>query len=136
MHTQEEVFSLACIDCNTTLSSFGYMSVLLSDQCANVYSTNFFSDKVKCVYEPYTSKKCRCAIRDVACSFCGLIVGYHVEQPCKRCLEDENNGHMWMFSEKRIRVSNPGKLDKRKSLLFMRVCAGRSTACWFLEPER
>lgn len=25
------------------------------------------------------------------------MLGYHVSQPCERCLEARNNGHFWMF---------------------------------------
>lgn len=40
---------------------------------------------------------CHCRIRDTACTCCGNVLGYHVSQPCDRCLESKNNGHFWMF---------------------------------------
>lgn len=135
MNPGEEVFVLKCAECDTILSYFGYKSTLLSDSYINVYSTNFFSDKITCVYEAYTSKRCRCAIRDVACVCCGLIVGYHVEQPCRRCLEEENNGHMWMFSEEQIKVMDSASSTKMESVCFIRLCR-RSIMSSFAEPER
>ncbi|KAG0313908.1 Protein fam72a [Dissophora globulifera] len=27
----------------------------------------------------------------------GQVAGYHVTQPCSDCLNDQNNGHFWMF---------------------------------------
>ena len=29
----------------------------------------------------------------------GNVVGYHITQPCSRCLESCNNGHFWMFRQ-------------------------------------
>lgn len=29
--------------------------------------------------------------------FSGNVMGYHVSQPCEKCLEARNNGHFWMF---------------------------------------
>lgn len=30
-------------------------------------------------------------------SVSGNVLGYHVSQPCDRCLDARNNGHFWMF---------------------------------------
>ena len=49
-------------------------------------------------------------------SYSGNVCGYHVTQPCERCLESCNNGHFWMFhsdsvlSEDRWSESNSKKL--------------------------
>ncbi|KAG0265946.1 Protein fam72a [Actinomortierella ambigua] len=42
-------------------------------------------------------RHCACRIRDSACLGCGQVIGYHVTQPCNDCLQDQNNGHFWMF---------------------------------------
>lgn len=34
--------------------------------------------------------------------FSGNVLGYHVSQPCDRCLEARNNGHFWMFCSEGI----------------------------------
>ena len=135
MHGVEQVLTLRCLECNSQLSASGYRSTLLSDDRVNVYSTNYLSEGVQCVYEPYTSMKCQCMVKDIACVCCGLVVGYHVEQPCERCLRDENNGHMWMFSEKQTKVMR----EDRKSGVGMMVstferCRGKLDRQQ--EPER
>lgn len=32
-------------------------------------------------------------------------MGYHVSQPCERCLEARNNGHFWMFYSETVVAS-------------------------------
>lgn len=27
----------------------------------------------------------------------GNAIGYHITQPCEKCLNAENNGHLWLF---------------------------------------
>ena len=58
---------------------------------------------VQLIGDDYTTKNCRCKIRDIACLgwfdslISGNVVGYHVTQPCEICLGSCNNGHFWMF---------------------------------------
>jgi hypothetical protein len=37
--------------------------------------------------------------------FSGNVLGYHVSQPCDRCLEARNNGHFWMFYSEGVSAS-------------------------------
>ncbi len=135
MDTERGAFVVRCTECDSVLSDAGYRSTLLSDHYVNVYSTNSFSSAIVCVYEPYTSKKCRCMIKDIACVDCGLVVGYHVEQPCKKCLGEENNGHMWMFCEEKIKVCGMSRQEKIRSPCL--VGPGRkNTVHSAVEPER
>lgn len=32
-------------------------------------------------------------------------MGYHVSQPCEKCLEARNNGHFWMFYSETVTPS-------------------------------
>ena len=48
--------------------------------------------------------------------FSGNVVGYHVERPCRPCLQSQNNGHYWMFYRVAIipgsRLNKEGKFFK------------------------
>ena len=50
---------------------------------------------------------------------CGCILGYHVSQPCERCLEARNNGHFWMFYAEGVRET------ERKTQVVSEVRDGR-----------
>ncbi|KAL2915749.1 hypothetical protein HK105_204695 [Polyrhizophydium stewartii] len=62
-----------------------------------LFSTDVPPFRVQLVDKDYMTRNCRCRIRDVACLGCGNVIGYHVTQPCERCLDSCNNGHFWMF---------------------------------------
>lgn len=50
-------------------------------------------------------------------------MGYHVSQPCEKCLGARNNGHFWMFYSEFVRSSEiiDLKNPERKPLLWVNV---------------
>jgi len=46
---------------------------------------------------PYKIATCRCRVRNIACTACRKVVGYHVVRPCRSCLSGGTNGHYWML---------------------------------------
>ncbi|KAH9246975.1 hypothetical protein BASA81_015460 [Batrachochytrium salamandrivorans] len=72
-------------------------AILLGDTRVELFSTDVPPFRVQLVDKDYMTRNCRCRIRDVACLGCGNVIGYHVTQPCERCLDSCNNGHFWMF---------------------------------------
>ncbi|KAL7747958.1 hypothetical protein RI367_006706 [Sorochytrium milnesiophthora] len=91
------VCCLKCRHCDSQVCARGMKAILLADAGVELFSTDAPPMGVALVNEDYTTQKCLCKIRDGACLTCGNIVGYHVTQPCKPCLESCNNGHFWMF---------------------------------------
>ena len=48
------------------------------------------------------------------------MVGYHVTQPCVKCLEACNNGHFWMFLSEGVKpVERLDSSGKRCFLLLL-----------------
>lgn len=97
--TNEKIYSLSCKECNKTLVKYSLKSCLLTDYSINFYSTNVISNKISTVNGFYKAFTCKCRVTDVACINCGAIIGYHIMQPCVKCLSSKNNGHLWMFYE-------------------------------------
>lgn len=94
---RKHVYELRCFHCSQFLSRRAMKAILLANLKIELYSTNCPPESVQLVYLDYMTDNCRCKIRDIACSQCGNILGYHVTQPCVRCLDAKNNGHFWMF---------------------------------------
>lgn len=67
-------------------------AILLGNTKVELYSTDTPPTGVQLVYGDYLTQNCLCRIRDAACLGCGNVVGYHVTQPCEKCLEACNNG--------------------------------------------
>jgi ferredoxin len=94
-------------------------AILLGNTSVELFSTDRQPFGVALVDKDYCTKNCHCRIRDAACLGCGNVVGYHVTQPCDRCLEACNNGltmniekqiinatyvgHFWMFLSDAVR---------------------------------
>ncbi|KAJ2871846.1 hypothetical protein GGH93_004489 [Coemansia aciculifera] len=73
-------------------------ALLLADNRIELFSTDMPPMvRVQLVGADYTTRSCRCKIRNVACLGCGNEIGYHITQPCTECLKACNNGHFWMF---------------------------------------
>ncbi|KAF7683223.1 Protein FAM72B [Astathelohania contejeani] len=96
------VYTIRCIDCKTTLCERGMRAMLLSNTNIHLYSTDTPMSTIQLAGHDYYTINCKCLIRDVGCSFCGNIIGYHITQPCEYCLKSKNNGHLWMFDTKAI----------------------------------
>ncbi|KAI8917930.1 protein FAM72 [Entophlyctis helioformis] len=88
---------LNCRHCSTVICNRGMKAILLGDTRVELFSTDVPPFCVQLVEKDYMTRNCRCRIRDVACLGCGNVIGYHVTQPCERCLDSCNNGHFWMF---------------------------------------
>lgn len=93
----KSVCRLFCNTCSTAVCNRGMKAMLLADTKVELYSTDTPPRSVQLVYDDYVTQNCYCRIRNVACLGCGNIVGYHITQPCSRCMESCNNGHFWMF---------------------------------------
>ncbi|KAJ9082363.1 hypothetical protein DSO57_1005228 [Entomophthora muscae] len=91
------VCKLYCNTCSTLVCNRGMKAMLLADTKVELFSTDSPPRLVQLVYNDYLTPNCLCRIRNVACLVCGNIVGYHITQPCAKCMDSCNNGHFWMF---------------------------------------
>ncbi|KAJ3148949.1 Protein fam72a [Geranomyces michiganensis] len=91
------VCKLFCRHCANVMCRRGMKAILLGNTKVELYSTDTPPTGVELVYGDYLTQNCSCRIRDAACLGCGNVVGYHVTQPCEKCLEACNNGHFYMF---------------------------------------
>ncbi|KAI9501920.1 protein FAM72, partial [Coemansia spiralis] len=89
---------LYCRYCDNNVCTRGMRALLLADNRIELFSTDMPPMvKIQLVGTDYTTRSCRCKIRNVACLGCGNEIGYHITQPCNECLKACNNGHFWMF---------------------------------------
>jgi hypothetical protein len=86
------VCAMFCNHCSANLCERGMRAILLGNTSVELFSTDRQPFGVALVDKDYCTKNCHCRIRDAACLGCGNVVGYHVTQPCDRCLEACNNG--------------------------------------------
>ncbi|KAI1317860.1 Protein fam72a [Mortierella claussenii] len=93
----QPVYQLACAACIRPLCLRAMKAVMLSDHSKELYSTDMPPVGLQLVNDDRQVRHCACRIRDSACLGCGQVAGYHVTQPCSDCLNDQNNGHFWMF---------------------------------------
>ncbi|KAI9144474.1 FAM72 protein-domain-containing protein [Paraphysoderma sedebokerense] len=114
----KSVCKLKCKFCQTPVCNRGMKAILLADAGVELFSTDTPPKCVQLVNDDYTTQKCRCRIRDVACLGCGNVVGYHVTQPCKTCLDACNNGHFWMFHMEQITYTERLDSSGTKVLLW------------------
>ena len=91
---RKPVCELTCSSCLNYLCSRAMKAVLLADNHVELYSTDQPPKNSGLIGDDYTTSKCACQIKDVACLKCGNSVGYHVSQPCRRCMESCNNGNL------------------------------------------
>lgn len=92
------VCRLNCRFCDRLLCVRAMKAILLADTKVELFSTDAPpSSDVALINDDYATDNCQCRIHDIACLGCGNVVGYHVTQPCHKCLESCNNGHFWMF---------------------------------------
>lgn len=94
---RKHVYELNCKYCCQKISERAMRAILLSDVKIELFSTDSPPRQVETIFHDYDTSNCSCKIRDFACCQCGNTIGYHVSQPCSRCLEAKNNGHFWMF---------------------------------------
>ncbi|KAG0246493.1 Protein fam72a [Mortierella sp. GBA43] len=69
---RKEVVRMACNFCKTIICERGMRAQLLADQSVALLSTDD---------DPQS----------------GNTIGYHITQPCEKCLSADNNGHLWLF---------------------------------------
>jgi hypothetical protein len=58
-------------------------------------------------------------------NYSGNVCGYHVTQPCERCLDSCNNGHFWMFHSES--VLSQDRMSCNKKLLWEELGSARQT---------
>ncbi|KAG0268061.1 Protein fam72a [Linnemannia exigua] len=93
----KEVMRMACRFCEAIICERGMKAQLLADQSVALLSTDDAPQSVQLVGVDYKPTNCLCRIKDTACLVCGNAIGYHITQPCDKCLNAENNGHLWLF---------------------------------------
>ncbi|KAF9384097.1 Crossover junction endonuclease mus81 [Podila verticillata] len=93
----KEVVRMACRFCENIICERGMKAQLLADQAIGLFSTDDAPQSVQLIGSDYKPTNCSCRIRDTACLTCGNAIGYHITQPCEKCLMAENNGHLWLF---------------------------------------
>jgi hypothetical protein len=91
------VYLLRCQFCMQKVCVRAMKAILLADTKIELYSTDIPPNKLIMLEDDRMTQGCHCRIRDTVCGCCGNILGYHVSQPCDRCLDAKNNGHFWMF---------------------------------------
>nr|KAJ3423250.1 Protein fam72a [Polyrhizophydium stewartii] len=99
------VCELFCRHCESRMCKRGMRAILLGNTEIELFSTDIPPNGVQLVFDDYLTQNCACRIRDAACLGCGNVVGYHVTQPCERCLDACNNGHFWMFLSDTVRYT-------------------------------
>lgn len=106
------VFSLSCRYCNSQVCGRAMRAILLADTKVELYSTDIPpSLHTATGEEDRLTHGCHCRIRDTLCRLCGNVLGYHVSQPCERCLAARNNGHFWMFYSEVVQAAE--RADRR-----------------------
>ncbi|TPX33122.1 hypothetical protein SmJEL517_g03953 [Synchytrium microbalum] len=115
---QKIVCTLTCKHCDSMVCTRGMKAILLGDTRVELFSTDLPPNRVELVDKDYTTRNCRCKIRDVACLTCGNVIGYHVTQPCDVCLDACNNGHFHMFLSDGVFSTDRMGPDGRKPLLW------------------
>ncbi|RVD91722.1 FAM72 domain-containing protein [Tubulinosema ratisbonensis] len=116
-NSEEKIYSLVCKECRNPLVKYSLKSCLLTDYSVNFYSTNVISEKISTVNGFYKAFTCKCRVTDMGCINCGTIIGYHIMQPCIKCLSSKNNGHLWMFYEKLVYAFDNTKEFKKSEKL-------------------
>lgn len=93
------VYRLACAACSLPVTHRSMKAILLADTKVELFSTDIPPPptSTRLLEEDRQTQGCACRIRDTVCGRCGCLLGYHVSQPCERCLDARNNGHFWMF---------------------------------------
>lgn len=105
------VYQLECAYCCQRVCHRAMKAILLADTKIELYSTDIPPAQLVLMDEDRMTQGCHCRIRDTVCVGCGNVLGYHVSQPCSRCLDAKNNGHFWMFYSETIRPAE--RLDER-----------------------
>lgn len=105
------VYQLRCTYCAEQVCNRAMKAILLADTKIELYSTDIPPDRLVLLDDDRMTQGCHCRIRDTVCGGCGNVLGYHVSQPCERCLDAKNNGHFWMFYSETIQAWE--RLDPR-----------------------
>ncbi|ORZ16143.1 protein FAM72, partial [Lobosporangium transversale] len=101
----KEVVRMACYFCTTLICERGMKAQLLADQSVALLSTDYTPQSVELIGPDYKPTNCLCRIKDTACLVCGNVIGYHITQPCEKCLSSDNNGHLWLFHPEYVNSS-------------------------------
>jgi hypothetical protein len=96
------VYQLQCRYCVQRVCTRAMKAILLADTKIELYSTDIPPVGLHLLEDDRMTQGCHCRIRDTACTCCGNVLGYHVSQPCEKCLDAKNNGHFWMFYSETI----------------------------------
>jgi|EP00835_Amoeboradix_gromovi_P005018 FAM72 protein len=107
--------SLQCVFCSTWLTNKAQKAILLADNQRELFSSDQSPRNASLIGVDYSTEKCRCLIRNIACLTCGNNVGYHVSQPCRSCLDHSHNGHFFMFHCASVKTME-GRKDSVHSL--------------------
>lgn len=99
------VYLLHCAYCSQRVCNRAMKAILLADTKIELYSTDIPPAELVLISEDRMTHGCHCRIRDTVCMGCGNVLGYHVSQPCERCLDAKNNGHFWMFYSETVQPS-------------------------------
>ncbi|KAF5140697.1 protein fam72a [Vairimorpha ceranae] len=100
--TTKYIYTLKCRKCCKCLTEKSMRSVLISNNKIKLFSTNYPTDNIKKSGITYRTKSCLCLISNVICKICNIILGYTILAPCDLCLQNKNNGHLWMFSLNKV----------------------------------
>ena len=102
--------SLKCAFCSSWFTNRAQKAILLADAQRELFSSDQSPRNASLIGVDYSTEKCRCLIRNIACLTCGNSVGYHVSQPCRTCLgrflinvDLNHNGHLWMYHSKDVK---------------------------------
>lgn len=112
------VYLLHCTYCERRVCWRAMKAILLADTKIELYSTDIPPDALHLLQEDRMTQGCHCRIRDTVCRGCGNVLGYHVSQPCERCLDAKNNGHFWMFYSETVRASERPDPNTGKALYW------------------
>lgn len=112
------VYLLHCTYCSRRVCNRAMKAILLADTKIELYSTDIPPAELALISEDRMTHGCHCRIRDTVCTGCGNVLGYHVSQPCERCLDAKNNGHFWMFYSETVQPSERSDPSTGKALFW------------------
>lgn len=99
----KKVYWIECKYCSTILSTRSMKASIIYNPQKTFFSTNKQTKFVIVMNKDYYAEDCDCLIRECVCFYCGNNIGYHVSQPCLKCLKSNHNGHFWIFFNQEIK---------------------------------
>lgn len=133
------VCQISCLHCDRVMCKRGMKAILLGNTKSELFSTDAPPSGVQLVFDDYLTPNCMCKIKDAACLTCGNVIGYHVTQPCNKCLDACNNGHFWMFLSSGTRALERRNATNNQVLRWANVAlesSSRATVNSFASIER